>query len=224
MQPAWTRLITHALRKFNKLSRDSFINGPTFLRPVVGSGQVCNLTRAEIDAPYVELDQLAAEYGKSQQFVEDRASIRETWDMLAENATEFGVLLMRKVAELTGKSSFVSPDEKYFGFTRDYVGTTDAQPAHTWVLLFKQVVQFHDETRAYLRHHVEIPSALTSELDRTIFRNSFKLRAINNDTLVEVMLILVCVSHSHAVAVYSSMHGADGADLSSKQAWIHNHG
>ena len=122
--------------------------------------------------------------------------------MIAQNATEFGVLLMRKVAELTGKSSFVSPDEKYFGFTRDYIGTTDAQPAHTWVLLFKQVVLFQDETRAYLRHHVEIPSTLTTELERTVFRNSFKLRAINNDTLAEVRPLIAVITpyaHSHSL-------------------------
>ena len=42
--------------------------------------------------------------------------------------------------------------------------------------------RFEETTRAYLRFSIETPATLTDEADITILRNSFKMRAINNDT------------------------------------------
>ena len=96
-----------------------------------------------------------------------------------------------RTAELTGKSSFVSPDEKYFGKARDYYGVTEPVPANQWVVLAKRVVTFTETTRAYIRQHVEVPASIASDSDAAIFRGSFKLRIINNDTRDEVCLLVV---------------------------------
>ena len=86
---------------------------------------------------------------------------------------------------MTGKGSFVSPDENYVGYSREYRGETEELVANRWTVVFKQVFHFQDKTRAYLRFSAEMPASLTSEIDMTLFRNSFKMRIINNDTRQE---------------------------------------
>ena len=44
---------------------------------------------------------------------------------------------------------------------------------------------FEENTRAYIRFAIEPPESVTSEADITMFRNSFKMRAINRDTRKE---------------------------------------
>ena len=99
--------------------------------------------------------------------------------------------LIERVAAITGKSSFVSPDEKYVGFVRDFAGVMEPVHSNHWTILFKQSFIFEDETRAFIRLHIEVPSSIANEQDITVFRNSFKLRVVNNDTLEEVLISLV---------------------------------
>ena len=58
--------------------------------------------------------------------------------------------------------------------------------AHHWAILFKRVVHFKEETRAFIRLHMEAPATLASENDVSLFRSAFKLRIFNNDTMEEV--------------------------------------
>ena len=88
------------MRRFNRACRESQLRGPTYLRPIVGDGVVCTQTAEEIHNPYVEMDRLADEYGKSQQFIDDRATISDSWRVLEENDVDFGTVVMRRWGHL----------------------------------------------------------------------------------------------------------------------------
>ena len=93
---AWTRILEHTMRRFNKYCRESLFKGPTYLRSIVGDGVVCTQTLEELNAPCAEMDRRADEYGASEQFVLDRATIADSWKLLEENAVDFGTVVMRR--------------------------------------------------------------------------------------------------------------------------------
>ena len=93
---AWSRILEHSLRRFNRACRESQLRGPTYLRAIVGEGLKCTQTAEEIHSPYEEMDRLAGEYGQSQQFIDDRATIKDSWRVLEENDVEFGTVVMRR--------------------------------------------------------------------------------------------------------------------------------
>ena len=93
---AWSRILEHAMRRFNKYCRDSLFKGPTYLRSIVGDGVVCTQTREELDAPWVDMDRRADEYGSSEQFPQDRGAIADSWKRLVGEAVDFGTIVMRR--------------------------------------------------------------------------------------------------------------------------------
>ena len=91
-----TRMIQHAHRRFNRLCRESMLNGPTFSKAIVGRGVQCTIPAEELHRPYAEMDRLDAEYVASEQFVEDRVAIKDTVKLVVEKAAPFGTMLMRQ--------------------------------------------------------------------------------------------------------------------------------
>ena len=98
-------------------------------------------------------------------------------------------------AEIAKQFSF-SPDEKYFGKLRDFVGTTDERPAHEWTPLFKQVYVVEEPTTCMLRLQYQLPAAAdATDPAHQPVSSTFALRVFDNDTMAQVPRNSICLQY-----------------------------
>ena len=70
------------------------------MKSIVGRGAVCTVSREELDRPYIDLDRADSEYSQSPQFASDREAVKDAIGRLAADAAKFGIMLMRKYADI----------------------------------------------------------------------------------------------------------------------------